>query len=230
MNDFSRLELLINEKIDVLKAKKVLIIGLGGVGGYALESIVRCGILNITIVDGDIIENTNINRQIIALSSTIGQYKTDAFEKRILDINPNCTIKKITKFIDENNINLLFEDNVDYIIDACDTINTKKLIIKKCNEKKIKLISAMGTGNKLNPLKFTITELKNTSYDPIAKILRKYVKDEKIKMNVMVVSSDEAKIQNNIKEIPSISFIPAISGNLLASYVINDILKGDKNE
>lgn len=230
MNDFSRLELLINEKIDVLKTKKVLIIGLGGVGGYALESIVRCGILNITIVDGDIIENTNINRQIIALSSTIGQYKTDAFEKRILDINPNCTIKKITKFIDENNINLLFEDDVDYIIDACDTINTKKLIIKKCNEKKIKLISAMGTGNKLNPLKFTITELKNTSYDPIAKILRKYVKDEKIKMNVMVVSSDEAKIQNNIKEIPSISFIPAISGNLLASYVINDILKGDKNE
>lgn len=225
MDGFSRLQLLIDDKITKINTKKVLIIGLGGVGGYALENIVRCGVLNITIVDGDIIENTNLNRQIIALNSTIGQYKVDAFEKRILDINPNCKIKKIKEFITDENIDLLFNDEIDYLIDACDTIKTKELIIKKCEEKDIKLISAMGTGNKLNPEKLKIMDLNKTSYDPIAKKLRKFVKDAKIKMKVMVVSSDEEKITTTKKVIPSISFVPAVSGTLLASYVINDILK-----
>lgn len=230
MDEFSRLELLIKEKINLLKEKKILIIGLGGVGGYALETLVRSGISNIIIVDGDIVEKTNINRQIIALNSTIGMYKVDACLERIKDINPNIKVKVINKYINEDNIDLLFEDKIDYLIDACDTMCVKELIIKNCLDKNIKLISCMGTGNKLNPLKFKIMDLRDTNYDPIAKRLRKYLKTLNTNKKVYVVSSDEEIIVKDSKTIPSISFVPAQAGILLSSYVINDILKGDLNE
>ena len=229
MNEFSRLELLISNKIDDIKNKSVLVIGLGGVGGYAVENLVRSGISNITIVDNDIIEISNLNRQIIALNSSIGEYKTTAFLKRIHDINSLCSVKTINEFIDEKNIDLLFENNIDYLVDACDTIKTKELIIKKCIEKNIKFITCCGTGNKLNPEKMEITTLDKTEYDPIAKKLRKYVKDNHINKKIYVVSSKEHSIVKNISTIPSISFVPATAGILLASYVINDILKGDNN-
>lgn len=226
---FSRLELLIDNHLDDIKNKSVLIIGLGGVGGYAVENLVRAGIQNITIVDNDIIEQSNLNRQIIALNSNIGKYKTEAFLARILDINPMCKVNIINEFIDDKNIDKLFETNIDYLVDACDTIKTKELIIKNCLEKNIKFITCCGTGNKLNPELFEITTLNKTDYDPIARILRKYVKDNHIKGKIMVVSSKERGIVKSIKTIPSISFVPATAGVLLASYVINDIIVGDKN-
>lgn len=222
-----RLELLIGDKITTLKNKCVLIIGLGGVGGYALENIVRCGIENIIIVDNDIIDITNLNRQIIALNSNIGLYKVDAWEQRIKDINPNAKVIKIKEFITKENISLLFQNKIDYLIDACDTIETKKEIIRKCLQKNIKFISSMGTGNKLDMTKFKIEDVRKTSYDPIAKIIRKMVKDEHIKGKIPVVYSIESPIK--VKKVGSISFTPATSGLMCASYVINDII-GDIND
>lgn len=226
---FSRLELLIQDKISDIKNKSVLVIGLGGVGGYALENLVRSGISNITIVDNDVIEISNLNRQIIALNSNIGEYKTEAFKKRIYDINPHCNVKIINEFIDENNYTILFKDKIDYLVDACDTIKTKEIIIKYCIDNNIKFITCCGTGNKLHPELLEITTLDKTNYDPIAKHLRKFVKDNHINKKIYVVSSKEQGVMKSINTIPSISYVPAAAGILLASYVINDIIKGDKN-
>ncbi len=214
------------ENIEKLRTSTILIIGLGGVGGYALESIVRSGIENLIIVDADIIESSNLNRQLISLHSTIGMKKVDAFEKRILDINPKAKIKKIDKFINEDNINILFEQKIDYLIDACDTIPTKKLIIKECIKKNIPMISCMGMGRKLDISKIKVQDIRNTSYDPIAKKIRKMVNEEKIKEKIMVVSSTEQPITNNKKHISSNSFVPAVAGINCASYIIHLIIGG----
>lgn len=214
------------ENIEKLRTSTILIIGLGGVGGYALESIVRSGIENLIIVDADIIESSNLNRQLISLHSTIGMKKVDAFEKRILDINPKAKIKKIDKFINEDNINILFEQKIDYLIDACDTIPTKKLIIKECIKKNIPMISCMGMGRKLDISKIKVQDIRNTSYDPIAKKIRKMVNEEKIKEKIMVVSSTEQPITNTKKYISSNSFVPAVAGINCASYIIHLIIGG----
>ncbi len=214
------------ENIEKLRTSTILIIGLGGVGGYALESIVRSGIENLIIVDADIIESSNLNRQLISLHSTIGMKKVDAFEKRILDINPKAKIKKIDKFINEDNINILFEQKIDYLIDACDTIPTKKLIIKECIKKNIPMISCMGMGRKLDISKVKVQDIRNTSYDPIAKKIRKMVNEEKIKEKIMVVSSTEQPITNTKKHISSNSFVPAVAGINCASYIIHLIIGG----
>ncbi len=220
-----RLELLVGDKIDLIKDKHVLVLGLGGVGGYALESIVRSGIGMVTIVDGDRIDITNINRQIIATNSTVGQYKTDVFEKRLKDINPDVIINKVTKYITMDNLSELFTRKLDYIVDCCDSIKTKCALISYCVNHNIKFISAMGTGNKMHPERLKIMKLKDTSYDPIAKRLRQYVKEQHITQDIYVVCSDEEKIVRNTKAIPSNSFVPAIGGLLCTSYIINDIVK-----
>ena len=214
------------ENIEKLRTSTVLIIGLGGVGGYALESIVRSGIENLIIVDADIIESSNLNRQLISLHSTIGMKKVDAFEKRIVDINTKAKIRKIDKFINEDNINILFEQKIDYLIDACDTIPTKKLIIKECIKKNIPMISCMGMGRKLDISKVKVQDIRNTSYDPIAKKIRKMVNEEKIKEKIMVVSSTEQPITNTKKHISSNSFVPAVAGINCASYIIHLIIGG----
>ncbi len=222
---FDRLSFLISEdSVNKLNNKKILVLGVGGVGGYVSESLVRSGIGNITIVDGDKIDITNINRQVIALTSTIGLRKVDVLEKRIIDINPNCNVKKIDKFIDENNYLDLDLDNYDYIIDACDTISTKKLIIKYCLENNIKIISSMGAGNRMNPENLTICDIKKTSGDPLAKVIRKYLKDEHINKKLIVMWSRELpkKVDGVIA---SNSFVPASAGLLITSYVIKDLLK-----
>lgn len=228
MNQFERLELLIKDKINDIHKKRVLVIGLGGVGSYAVEALVRSGIENITIVDNDKISLSNLNRQLMTYQSNIGKNKTDEIEKRILSINPNCKITKITEFITMENINKLFNEEIDYIIDACDTITVKLELIRISKIKNIKLISCMGTGNKMDPSRLKIMDVRKTSYDPIAKIIRKMVKDEQIKGKVMVVCSDEEAYTKVTNIIPSNSFVPAIAGLLCASFVINDIV-GDEN-
>ena len=220
-----RLELLVKNKINDIKNIHVLILGLGGVGGYACESIVRCGIKEITIIDNDKIDLSNLNRQIIATHDTIGMYKTDAFEKRIKSINPDIVINKITDYITPDNIDMIFKKNIDYVIDCCDSIKTKEALISYCTSNNIKLISSMGTGNKLHPEKLKIMKLKDTSYDSIAKRLRKYVKDNKIYKDIYVVCSDEEKVVEVTDKIPSNSFVPATSGLLCTSFIINDIMK-----
>lgn len=214
------------ENIEKLNDSTVLIIGLGGVGGYALETIVRSGIQNLIIVDADVIESSNLNRQLISLHSNIGDKKVDAFEKRILDINPNAKIIKIDKFITEENIDLLFKNKIDCLIDACDTISTKKIIIKECIKRNIPMISCMGMGRKLDISKVKIQDIRQTSYDPIAKTIRKMVNEERIKEKIMVVSSTEQPIQNTKEHISSNSFVPAIAGINCASYIIHLIIGG----
>ncbi len=217
-----RLKLLINDDIDKLKNSTVAIIGLGGVGGSSLESIVRSGIGNIIIVDKDVVDITNLNRQIISNTTNIGELKVDVAEKRILSINPNCNVIKLNIFLDKSNINEVFIHNPNYIIDACDTIDTKVYLIKESIEKNIKIISSMGTGNKFNPKLLDIVDISKTSYDPLAKVMRKKLKDIGIK-HVMVISSTEKPL-NIFKPVGSNSFVPPAAGILAASYVINDIL------
>ncbi len=226
MGRFDRLEKIVDvEKIKKIQNNSVLVLGIGGVGGYVVESLVRSGIGKIIIVDKDIVDETNINRQIIALTSTIGKSKVDAFEERIHDINPNCKVIKINSFINKENIELLFKKNIDYLVDACDTMSTKILVIEECLRRKIKFISSMGTGNKFHPELLEITDIRKTINDPIAKIIRKYVKDNKINDKIMVLSSREVPVHINDRIVGSTSFVPPSAGLLIASYIINDIIK-----
>jgi len=224
MERFNRFVKLIDEdKFNNLQNIKVLIVGVGGVGGHALESLLRSGILNITIVDYDKIDITNINRQIISLSNNIGENKVLEAKKRALLINPNVNINALSIKLDSNNVNEIISD-FDYVIDACDDVCAKKEIIKCCIKKRIKFISCMGMGNKFNPELIKITEIRKTSYDKLAKILRKWVIDNNINEKIMVVSSTE-EVVNLDGFIGSVSYVPSVAGILCASYVINDFLK-----
>lgn len=219
---FERLITLIGEdNVNKLKKANVLIVGLGGVGGYALETLVRSGIYNLTIVDGDIVELSNLNRQIISKRNVIGRPKVLVAQARTLEINPDVNLKVINQFISNDNFSLLNIDSFDYVIDACDDLNLKMLLIK--NADKYKLISSMGTANKMDITRFKITTIDKTSYDPLAKIIRKKIKEEKIRTKFKVVSSDE-KVMKNGAKLGTIAYMPAVSGLLCASYVINDII------
>ncbi|MBE6160721.1 MAG: tRNA threonylcarbamoyladenosine dehydratase [Firmicutes bacterium] len=220
-----RLSLIFNENIlNKFKTSKILIIGIGGVGGYALECLVRSGFENITIVDKDIVDETNLNRQIISLKSNIGLSKVEVAKKRILDINPNANINIINEFILEDNIDLLNIKSFDYIIDACDTITTKILLIEYCNKNNIKLISCMGTGNRIDSTKLSITKLNKTYNDPLAKNMRRILREKNIKANPNVVWSSELPVKNKSRTPGSIVLVPMQAGNLCASFIINDII------
>jgi len=224
---FDRLELIIGNKTKILKNKKVLLLGLGGVGGHAFEALIRSGIGTIIIVDNDIIDITNLNRQLLTNKTNIGKYKVDEAENRKNILNKECKIIKIKEFITEDNINELFNQKIDFVVDAIDTLKTKKALIKKCLEENIKIISVMGTGNKMHPELLNITEIKKTSYDPIAKEIRKYLTKEKIKGKLPVISSIEQPIKTD--KIGSNAFVPATAGLLAASYVINELIKENQN-
>ena len=218
---FSRLEKIIGkDNLDILKDKSVLVLGCGGVGGYVVEALVRSSIGTLILVDYDKVDITNINRQIIALDSTIGEYKVDVLEKRIKDINSKCNVIIINKFIELTNLEELFKYDIDFFVDACDTVSVKKGVIKECIKRKIRFISSMGTGNKLDPSKLEITDIRKTVNDPLARILRKYVKDEKINDKVLVLSSNELPIKTGERTPGSSSFVPSSAGLLIASYIV----------
>lgn len=211
------------DNFNKIKEKTVLIVGLGGVGGYATESLVRSGIHNLILIDHDTIDITNLNRQIISMSNNIGNDKVSEFKKRIFDINPNCNVITHKLFLDRSNYQLLDNYQIDYIIDCCDSTDTKKLLIDYSLKKDIKIISSMGTANKIDPTKLQITDIRKTSYDPLAKILRKYVNDLKTNKKIMVVSSTEQPLKKEI--LTSLVFVPATAGLLCANYVIKDIIE-----
>lgn len=222
---YDRITKLIGEtNIKKINNTTVAIIGLGGVGGSALECLVRSGIENIIIVDFDKIDITNLNRQIISNITNIGNSKVEEWIKRINIINPNTKVTPLNLKLDMNNIEELFNLKFDYLIDAIDDIPMKEEIIKRCLTNNIEIISSMGTGNKLNPSMLEITDIKNTSYDPIAKRIRKYMKDNNLKRKLPVVYSKE---QNNKFEgsIPSMIFVPSTAGILCANYVIRKIIE-----
>lgn len=225
---FQRFEKLISFlNLEKLSEKSVLVLGCGGVGGYVCEALARSNIGTLILVDYDIVDITNINRQIIAMDSTIGKKKVDVLEERIHDINKSCKVIKIDQFIDDNNLDILFQNKIDFLVDACDTVSTKKAIIKKCLNKKIDFISSMGTGNKLDPSKLEIVDIRQTVNDPLARILRKFIKDEKINKKVMVLSSKELPIKTGDRTPGSTAFVPSSAGLLIASYVVKNFINLD---
>ena len=226
LHRFSRLIKVIGEDdFSKLTNSSVLVLGCGGVGGYTIEALARSGVGTLIIVDFDKIDETNINRQIIALESTIGKSKVDVFEERIREINRDCKVIKIDKFITTDNIDELFQYDIDFFVDACDTTSVKKEVIKKCLNKKIKFISCMGTGNKLDPEKLEIVDIRKTSNDPLARMIRKFVKDEKINDKVMVLCSSEVPVKTGDRTPGSTAFVPPAAGLMIASYVVKKLLK-----
>lgn len=231
MPKFDRLEKIIGkDSLDTLKEKSVLILGCGGVGAYVCEALARSNIGKLILVDFDVIDETNINRQIIALSSTIGRKKVDVLEERIKDINCECQIKKIDEFISSDNINDIFSDDIDFLVDACDTVNTKKAVIKKCLDLGINFISSMGTGNKLDPCMLEITDIRKTINDPLARIMRKFVKDNKIKLKITVLTSKEMPIKTGERTPGSTAFVPAVGGLMIAGYIVNFFIEKNKEK
>ena len=222
---FDRLEKLIG-KDNVLKIsnKTVAVIGLGGVGGYVVETLIRNGINNIVLVDKDNVDITNKNRQIIALDSTISKPKTESFKERIKDINKDCNVTILNIFLNEDNKEELFKYNIDYLIDACDTVSTKIMLITECLNRNIKIVSSMGTGNKLDPKKLEITTLKKTSYDSLAKVIRTKINKLGIKEDITVLSSTEEVIKTGNRTPASYSVVPNTAGILIADYIIKDII------
>lgn len=221
---FERLEQLIGkDNIDKLHNKTIAVVGVGGVGGYVVETLIRNGITNIILVDSDTVDISNKNRQIIALDETLDKPKVDVFKERILSINKDCNITTLNIFLSEDTKEELFKYNIDYLVDACDTTKTKIMLIKECLNKNIKIISSMGTARKLDPRKLEITTLKKTSYDPLAKILRREVNKLNIKEDVIVLSSKEEAIKT--EKLGSYSVVPNTAGILIADYIIKDIIK-----
>ena len=242
MDTFIRSELLLGEgSINILKSKTILVFGCGGVGSYVIEGLVRTGISNFIIVDNDIVSKSNINRQIIATANTVGKSKVEVTKERILSINPSSNVKTFETFILEDSLETICFENVDYVVDCIDTISGKIAIIKKAKELNIPIISSMGTGNKLDPLQFKITDISKTSVCPLAKVMRYELKKRNIK-NVKVLFSteipidlsnnelekkllqDEASVKHQIPG--SVSFVPSIAGLLIAREIILDLLKG----
>jgi len=218
MEKFIRTISLIGEdNFQKIKDLTVAVVGLGGVGGYAVESLVRMGVNHLVIVDYDVVDKSNINRQIIATTDNIGIKKTKAFYNRIKKINPNCEVIALDIKLDDSNYNLLLEHKIDYLIDACDDLKAKELIIKICLDKKIKFISSMGMAKKLHPELLEISDIRKTCYDPIAKKIRKFIKDNNIKDKVIVVSSKEIPLNNDSTTLGSISFVPSVAGLLCTS-------------
>lgn len=221
---FDRLIALIDESnYNKIKQQKILLVGVGGVGSYALETLVRNGFTNITIIDYDKIDITNLNRQLITNNQNIGHSKVIAGILRSKSINPDILIDGIENKLTETNIEEILALNFDYIIDACDDINIKFLLMVKKEQYKYQLISSMGTAKKLDPTKLKITTLDKTANDPLARILRKKVKDAKIKYKINVVSSDEVPLP--IKTLGSANLVPSVAGILCVSYIINDLIK-----
>lgn len=220
---FEREELLLGkDNIDKIKNKNILIVGLGGVGGMAFEMLIRSGISNITAIDYDIFEKSNLNRQILATKLDIGKKKVDVAKKRAQEINENVNVNIKHLKINEENINKL-SIKYDYIIDACDDVKAKMALIKFAISNNIKIISCMGTGNKIDPTKLEITNIWKTEYDPLAKKIRQELKKEHINYKLPVVSSKEQPIKSENK-IGSLSFVPNYAGMLLTNFIINDII------
>ena len=224
---FSRTELLIGkENIEKLRDKKIAIFGLGGVGSFVTEGIIRCGIKNLILVDNDEISPSNINRQLYALQSTIGKKKTDLAKERCLDINPLANIQTFNLFYLEETQNQIDLSNCDYIIDAIDTVSAKLLLIENAKKLNVPIISSMGTGNKLNPFAFQISDIFKTSVCPLARTMRYELKkrgyNSKTLKNLKVLFSTEI-LASSIRPPASISFVPSVAGLMIASEVIKDL-------
>ena len=225
-NQFTRTETLIGkEALEKLSNARVAVFGIGGVGGYTVEALARSGVGEIDLIDNDTVNLTNINRQIIALHSTVGEYKVDIAKQRILDINPNIKVNTFKTFFTSETSSDFDFSQYDYVVDAIDTVNGKLELILKSKEAETPVISSMGAGNKLNPEMFEVADIYKTSVCPLAKVMRQELKKRGIK-NLKVVYSKEIPIKKEGQRIPaSIAFVPSVVGLIIAGEVIKDLIK-----
>ena len=223
----SRTELLIGkENIQKLSKAKIIVYGIGGVGSFTVEGLVRAGVENIILVDNDVIAPSNLNRQIHATISNIGKLKVDCMKERILSINPKVNVETYIPQDIEHGEEILIDDSIDYVVDAVDTITTKLKLIQRAKEKQVSIISCMGTGNKLDPTKFEITDIYKTSVCPLAKDMRKESKKRGIQnLKVLYAKEEPIKHEMESRTPASISFVPSVAGMIIAGEVIKDIIK-----
>lgn len=237
INEFSRTELLLGaDGMEKLKRARVAVFGIGGVGSYAVEALARAGIGALDLIDNDVISLTNINRQIIALHSTVGLPKTDVMAARVRDINPECEVRTYQTFYGPDTAEEFDFAQYDYIIDAIDTVTGKLALAVNAQKANTPIISSMGTGNKLDPTAFTVTDIYKTSFCPLARIMRKELRKRGIERLKVVYSQEEALTPEGVTEelpqgrrsIPgSVSFVPSAAGLILAGEVIKDIVNRD---
>ena len=231
MEQFCRTEMLVGkDAVEKLNSKHVAVFGLGGVGSYVAEALARAGVGNLTVVDDDVIAVSNINRQLYALHSTIGQAKAEVAKNRILDINPNCKVNALQVRFDGNTEHSFNFATFDYVVDAIDTVTSKLLLAERCSQVNTPLISCMGTGNKLDATKFEVADISQTSVCPLAKVMRRELKKRGIE-HLKVVYSKEQPItpvqleQTAKRQTPaSISYVPSVAGLILAGEVIKDLI------
>ncbi|MDO4534833.1 MAG: tRNA threonylcarbamoyladenosine dehydratase [Clostridium perfringens] len=247
-HSLSRTELLIGkEALDKLKTSKVMVFGIGGVGSFTVEALVRSGVSNLILVDDDTVCLTNLNRQIHATYGTISKNKVDVMKERILSINKDCIVETKQIFVKPEDLENIIPDDVDYVVDAIDTVSTKIALAVYCENKEISLISSMGTGNKLNPAEFKVTDIYKTKVCPLAKVMRYELKKRGVK-SLKVVYSEEIprkpKVEDVVtcktgcvctggtkkctakRQIPgSIAFVPPVAGMIIASEVVKDLVK-----
>lgn len=244
LHQFSRTELAIGpEGLEKLKGSTVAVLGIGGVGGIAAEALARSGVGRIILIDKDVVDITNINRQIHALTTTVGQPKAELMRDRIKLINPDCDAIALRMFYTEETYEEVFKYPLDYVVDASDTISYKIHLIKQCLQRGIPIISSMGAANKLDPTRFQVADISKTSMDPIAKVIRKKLRQEGIKRGVKVVFSTEIPLKpreditqkivpENAPEIrkaqqppSSNAFVPPVAGLIMVSVVVKDLLE-----
>ena len=232
LNQFSRTELLIkSEGIEKLKNSKIAVFGIGGVGSFVVEGLVRAGVGNFVLIDDDKICLTNLNRQIIATRKTIGKYKVDVAKERILEINPDAKVETYQEFYMPDSKTNIINKEIDYVIDCVDTVTAKIEIIEQCKKLNIPVISSMGTGNKLDPSKFEITDIFKTSICPLAKVMRRELKKRGIKSCPVLYSLEKpTKPKKENEEITkktnvpgSSPFVPSVGGIMIAYWIFQDI-------
>ncbi len=246
LHQFSRNELAIGtEGLDIMKNSTVAILGIGGVGSFAAEALARSGVGRLILVDKDDVDITNVNRQIIALLSTVGRPKVELMEERIRDINPDCEVIALKMFYTEETYEQFFDYGIDFVVDASDTISYKIHLAKECLKRGIPIIASMGAANKMDPTRFKIADISKTHTDPLAKVIRTRLRKEGIHKGVTVVFSDESPIVTldevnkvvgkqdapirKAKMPPSSNaFVPSACGLIMASHVVGQLLKDIK--
>lgn len=223
-NQFSRTEMLIGkENIEKLQDSKVAIFGIGGVGSYTVEALVRAGVGSFVLVDKDVVDETNLNRQIIATTKTIGRPKVEVAKERILEINPNAKVETYQEFFLPDTREDILSKDISYIVDCVDTVTAKIELVLRAKKLNIPIISSMGTGNKLDPCKFEVADIYKTSVCPLAKVMRKELKQRNIESLKVVYSREEPKQALAPKTPSSISFVPSACGLIIAGEVVKDI-------
>lgn len=221
---YARTEMMLGkEAVEKLKGAHVAVFGVGGVGGFVCEALARAGVGSLTLIDADKVSVSNINRQIIALHSTVGKYKTEAMRERIADINPDCAVEGINEFYSEENPIPL--ESFDYVADCIDSVKSKLYLICEARRLGKAVISSMGAGNKLDPTRFTVADISKTHTDPLAKVMRTELRKRGVN-HLKVVFSDEAPINPTGERTPgSVSFVPSVVGLIMAGEIIKDIIK-----